>query len=149
MRHVIVSIVALVTAGAVTMFAAQHTGKLKVYTSTGRAGVFMDGNYLGPVATFGWSLPYKVPAGEHEIRVSDPRYEDLVKSVTIAPGQLTTISQKMTALPPAQPPFGMVRTVAADKFTAVYVNGKFMGHTDEFSNRYQRLLLNQGNTCSS
>jgi hypothetical protein len=26
----------------------------------------------------------------------------------------------------------------------VLVNGKFMGHTDEFSDRYQRLLLNPG-----
>jgi hypothetical protein len=144
MRHLIVSIVALAAAGAVTMSAAQGTGKLKIYTNTGRAGIFVDGNYLGPVANFGWSLTYKVPAGEHEIRLSDPRYEDLVKSVTIAPGKLTTISQKMTALPPAQPPFGMVRTVAADKFTAVYVNGKFVGHTDEFSNPYQGLLLHPG-----
>ena len=144
MRYVIVSIVALVTAGAVTMSAAQDMGKLKIYTNTGRAGIFVDGNYLGPVANFGWSLTYKVPAGEHEIRVSDPRYEEIVKRVTIVPGRLTKISQKMTALPPAQPPFGMVRTVSDDKFTAVYVNGKFMGHTDEFSNSHQRLLLNPG-----
>ena len=26
----------------------------------------------------------------------------------------------------------------------MYINGKFMGHTDEFSNQYQRLLLNPG-----
>jgi hypothetical protein len=144
MRQLIISVVALVIAGALTMSAAQDTGKLSIYTNTGRAGVFIDGKYLGPVANFGWSLTYKVPAGEHEIRVSDPRYEELVKSVTIAPGRLTKISQKMRALPPAQPPFGMVRTIAADKFTAVYVNGKFVGHTDEFSNPYQRLLLNPG-----
>src|SRR5215211_7830207 len=102
MRYLIVSIVALVSAGAVTMSASQDTGKLKVFTNTGRAGVFIEGNYLGPVANFGWSLTYKVPAGEHEIKLSEPRYEDLVKSVTITPGRLTTISQKMTALPPAK-----------------------------------------------
>src|SRR5215218_2294639 len=73
-----------------------------------------------------------------------PQVRGSGKTVTVAPGQLIKILQKMTALPPAQPPFGMVRTVAADKFTAVYINGKFMGHTDEFSNPYQGLLLNPG-----
>jgi hypothetical protein len=89
-------------------------------------------------------MPGEVPAGEHEIRLSEPRYEDLVKSVTIAPERLTKISQKMTALPAAQPPFGNVRIVAAGKFTAVCVNSKFVGHTDEFNNPYQGLLLNPG-----
>ena len=113
MRHLIVSIVALAAAGVVTLSAAKDTGKLKVYTSTGRAGIFVDGNYLGPVANFGWSLTYDVPAGQHEIRLSEPRYEDFVKSVTFTPGKLTKISQKLTALPPPKPPFGTVRTIAA------------------------------------
>jgi hypothetical protein len=32
----------------------------------------------------------------------------------------------------------------ADKFAAVYVNGKFYGHVDEFSNSSQGLLLPAG-----
>ncbi len=31
-----------------------------------------------------------------------------------------------------------------DHFAAVYVNGHFMGHVDEFSNFAQRLMLNPG-----
>lgn len=38
----------------------------------------------------------------------------------------------MKALPPANPPFGVLRTNSSDKFGAVYVNGKYMGHVDEF-----------------
>jgi hypothetical protein len=47
-------------------------------------------------------------------------------------------------LPPAKPPFGRLRTESADKFAAVYVNDKYMGHADEFSNFAQGLLLNPG-----
>jgi hypothetical protein len=32
----------------------------------------------------------------------------------------------------------------ADHFAAVYVNGRYMGHVDEFSNFAQGLLLNPG-----
>ena len=33
---------------------------------------------------------------------------------------------------------------SAEKFAAVYVNEKYMGHADEFSNSAQGLLLNPG-----
>jgi hypothetical protein len=47
-------------------------------------------------------------------------------------------------LPPATPPFGRLRTIAPDKFSAVYFNGKFMGHAGEFNNSVQGLMLNPG-----
>jgi hypothetical protein len=40
--------------------------------------------------------------------------------------------------------FGKLRTLSTDKFAAVFVNGKYMGHVDEFSNSMQALLLNPG-----
>ena len=45
---------------------------------------------------------------------------------------------------PAKPPYGRIGTENADHFAAVYVNGRFMGHVDEFSNFAQALLLNPG-----
>ena len=50
----------------------------------------------------------------------------------------------MKALPPAKPPFGRLRTITKNKFDAVYVNGKFMGHAGEFNNPVQGLELNPG-----
>jgi hypothetical protein len=35
-------------------------------------------------------------------------------------------------------------TISPDKFAAVYVNGKFMGHAGEFNNSIQGLQLNAG-----
>ncbi len=119
-------------------------GSLCVKANPGRAGVFVDGKYLGPAANFRVARTYPVAAGEHEVKLIDPRYEELTTRVTIQAGKKTTISETLKAIPLAQPPFGRLRTENPDKFAAVYVNDKFMGHVDEFSNPAQALLLPPG-----
>src|SRR4051812_8097361 len=128
MKNVIVCIVTILGVVA-SPAAAQQTAKLKFSVKPGRAGVFVDGNYLGPAANFRVGRTYSVSAGEHEVRLSDPRYEDVVKKVTIPAGKTATISETMKELPAPKPPFGTLRTISTDKFAAVYVNGHFMGHT--------------------
>jgi len=122
----------------------QSTGSLCVKANPGRAGVFVDGKYLGPAANFRIARTYQVAAGEHEVKLIDPRYEEVTTKVTIQQGKKTTISQTLKALPPPKPPFGRIRTESPDHFAAVYVNDKFMGHVDEFSNSAQGLLINPG-----
>jgi hypothetical protein len=124
--------------------AAADNGKLKTEVEPGRAGVFIDGKYVGPAANFKIARKYEVAAGEHEIKLADPRYQEIVKKVTIMAGKTTVIKETMMALPPAKPPFGKLRIENADHFAAVYVNDRFMGHVDEFSNFAQALLLNPG-----
>lgn len=87
---------------------------------------------------------YPVPAGDHELKLVDPRYEELTAQVNVKAGKKTTIHQTLKELPPPKPPFGRLRTESTDKFAAVYLNDKFMGHADEFSNSAQGLLLNPG-----
>jgi len=139
-------LIAVLAAAAVLPLLAQqqNLGSLCVKAHPGRAGVFVDGKYLGPAANFRIARTYPVAAGDHEVKLSDPRYEELTTKVTIQPGKKTTISETLKALPPPKPPFGKVRTENPDKFAAVYVNEKFMGHVDEFSNGSQGLLLNPG-----
>jgi len=123
----------------------QNAGSLKMKVNPGRAGVFIDGKYVGPAANFGVSRKYTVAPGEHEIKLEEPRYEEIVTKATIQSGKTTTLSQTMKALPLAKPPFGRLRTIGPpDKFTAVYVNGHYMGHAGEFNNSVQGLLLNPG-----
>jgi hypothetical protein len=76
--------------------------------------------------------------------LEEPRYEEIVKRVTVVAGKKTVVKETMKALPPAKPPFGILRIEHPDHFAAVYVNGRFMGHVDEFSNFAQGLLLNPG-----
>jgi hypothetical protein len=123
---------------------ASGSGYLKTKVDPGRTGVFVDGKYAGPAANFKIARKYAVSPGEHEIRLSEPRYEEVVRRVTIRANETTTLSEKMRALPLAKPPFGKLRILGFEKYSAVYVNGKYNGHSDEFDNFAQGLLLNPG-----
>jgi hypothetical protein len=125
--------------------AMAQNGYLKTSINPGRAGVFVDGKYLGPSANFRVDRKFALTPGEHEVKLVDPRYEDLITKVTITAGKTTVLRENMKALPVPSPPFGTLRTPASgDKFAAVYVNEKYMGHVDEFSNSSQGLLLPPG-----
>ncbi len=134
----------LIAVTGIPIVAQQNTGYLKVSVDPGRAGVFVDGKYLGPAANFRVARKYTVAAGEHEVKLLEPRYEDIVTKVTIQAGKTTKVAETMKALPLAKPPFGRLRTITTDKFSAVYVNGRFMGHAGEFNNSVQGLLLSPG-----
>ncbi len=135
----------LLAVAAVPLAAQQNSnGFLVSKVKPGRAGVFVDGKYLGPAANFRKARTYAVPAGEHEVRYVDPRYHEVVTRVTIEPGNKKEMLATMVPLPLTQPPYGRLRTINEDKFAAVYVNEHFCGHVDEFSNFHQGLLLNPG-----
>ena len=141
--HTFMRTMILLASASLVCFAAD-TGRLKTEIDPGRAGVFIDGKYVGPAANFKIARTYELSAGEHEIKLAEPRYEEIVTKVTITAGEKTVLKEKMKALPPAKPPFGQLRVENADHFAAVYVNGHYMGHVDEFSNFSQGLLLNPG-----
>ncbi|MGB9605505.1 MAG: PEGA domain-containing protein [Bryobacteraceae bacterium] len=119
-------------------------GYIKTHVTPGRAGVFIDGKYVGPAANFAKARKYAVEPGDHEIKLVEPRYEEATIKVTVPAGQTVRVRQTLKPLPSPDPPFGRLRVICADKFAAVYANGKFMGHADEFSNAFQRLLLKPG-----
>ncbi len=121
------------------------TGYLKVKANPGRAGVFVDNKYVGPAANFRIARKYALPAGEHDVTLKDPRYEDFSTKVKIEAGKTTTISQALKPETLADPPYGTLRVEGgSSKFDAVYLNDRFMGHVDEFSNFGQGLLLKPG-----
>lgn len=129
---------------AASSLCAQQTGYLKTKVDPGRAGVFVDGKYVGPAGNFGVGRKYTLPAGEHKIKLVEPRYEDIETSVTIEAGKTAELKQSMKALPVPKGPFGLLHTWSADKFAAVYVNDHFVGHAGEFNNPWQGLKLPVG-----
>jgi hypothetical protein len=124
---------------------APSTGELKVHAVPGHAGVFVDGKCLGPAANFGSTRKYKVAAGDHELKISDPRYEDLTQKITITAGKTTNIEAKLKALEMPKPPYADLRVTGADKYAEVYLGGKYMGHAGEFNNPFQKLAIPPGN----
>lgn len=129
---------------AAPLAAQDSNGRLKVKTNSGRTGVFVDGKYLGPAANFKIARKYSLPAGEHEVILREPRYQEFKTTVRIEPGKTTTLSQQLQPRTLATPPFGTLKVSGFDKYAAVFVNGGFMGHADEFDFARQGLLLNPG-----
>lgn len=130
--------------GGVVFAQSANSAYLKTKIKPGRAGVFVDGKYLGPAANFRIARKYALPAGKHEVKLVEPRYEEYATTVELTAGKTTVVSQALKPLPLAQGPFGTLRVKNSDKFAAVYVNDKFYGHVDEFSNSSQGLLLPAG-----
>jgi hypothetical protein len=124
--------------------AAEQNGYLKTKVEPGRAGVFVDGKYVGPAANFGVGRKYALAPGKHDIKLVEPRYEEATATVTIEAGKTATLNQTLKALPIPKGPFGVLRTKSADKFAAVYVNEHYCGHADEFNNPWQGLKLPAG-----
>jgi hypothetical protein len=122
----------------------QERAYLVAKVHPGRAGVFIDGVYVGPAANFRSARKYDAAPGKHEIKLVDPRYEEATTSVDLTAGKTTKIEQTLKPLPPAKGPFGEVRVKNFDKYAAVYVNGKYHGHAGEFNNSVQGLLLPAG-----
>ena len=112
-------------------------GYIKASGNQGRAGIFVDGEYIGPVARFTVAERYAVDAGEHEITFKDPRYKDFTTKVTVEEGKTTTVKFKMEPRELAKPPYARLRfkggvaesfiSIASGDTSAVYLNGAFYG----------------------
>lgn len=133
-------LVLLSTAGALSAQQAY----LKTNVNPGRAGVFVDGKYVGPAANFRIGRTYALPPGKHEIKLVDPRFEEYSTTVELKAGKTTKVAQALKPLPPPKGPLGGLRTPINEKYAAVYVNDHFCGHAGEFNNSSQRMLLPVG-----
>ncbi|MEO8371896.1 MAG: PEGA domain-containing protein [Candidatus Solibacter sp.] len=117
---------------------------LKTNVNPGRAGVFVDGKYLGPAANFRIGRKYALPAGQHQVKLVDPRFEEYSTTVDLKAGKTTKLAQTLKPLPPPKGPLGGLRTPISEKYAAVYVNDHFCGHAGEFNNSSQRMMLPVG-----
>src|SRR5580693_2897909 len=88
---------------------AQDTGYVKARGKPGSAAVFINGKYIGPAERFTVPEKYATPAGEAEVTLREPRYEEYTTKVTVAPRKTATIHYKLTKLPVPEPPFGRFR----------------------------------------
>jgi hypothetical protein len=144
----------LAASGMTGLLHAQSNGYVKAYGSPGDAGVFVNGQYAGPVKRFTLSEKYTAPAGDVEVTVRDPRYEDFTTKVKVAPNKTTKVHFTMKKLEVPQPPFGRLRlgggepesflSVASGDTGAIYVNDHFYGYVDELNNAGGGLLLKPG-----
>jgi hypothetical protein len=142
---------------------AEDDGYIKARGKPGRAGIFVDGKFVGPAVRFSVPEKYAVAPGDHEVTFKDPRYEDFTTKVTVQPKKTSKLSFKLKLIEPPKPPFGRLRfgggasesfisVAGGDATSPVMLNGKFYGYIDEMNNAGGGLLLPPGTyrlTCSS
>jgi hypothetical protein len=139
---------------AVPALLAQESGRIKAVGKPGNAGVWIDGKYVGPASRFTVAEKYEASAGEVEVSIREPRYEDFTTKVTVRPGKTTKVKYSLKKVEPAKPPFGRLRlgggepesyiSVTAGDVSPVFINGKFYGYIDELNNAGSGILLNPG-----
>jgi hypothetical protein len=137
-------VVALLSTAGVLPAQQGTTAFLKTNINPGRAGVFVDGKYVGPAGNFRIGRKYALPAGQHQVKLVDPRFEEFNATVDLKAGKTTKLAEALKPLPPPKGPFGGLRTPVPDKYAAVYINEKFYGHAGEFNNSSQKLMLPVG-----
>ncbi len=133
---------------------AQGSGYVKALGKPGSAGVFINGTYAGPAERFTVPEKYPAPAGEVEVTLRDPRYEDFTAKVSVSAHKTTKVRYTMKKREMPQPPFGRFRfrggesesfmSVAAGDTGPVYINDRFVGYVDELNNPGGGLLLKPG-----
>jgi hypothetical protein len=139
---------------ALTCATAQETGFVKARGKPGDAGVFVNGQYVGPASRFTVPEKYAAPVGDVEVSFKDPRYEEYTTKVTIRAKKTTHIKYSLKKLEEPKPPFGRFRlgggepesfiSIAAGDTGAVYINDRYYGYVDELNNPGGGLLLPPG-----
>ena len=94
---------------AITCASAEEGGYIRARGKPGDAGVFINGQYVGPASRFTVPEKYSAPAGDIEVSFKDPRYEDYTTKVTVRPGKTTKLKYALKKVEPAKPPFGRFR----------------------------------------
>ncbi len=145
---------AALAALAVTSATAQVTGYVKARGTPGDAGVFINGQYVGPASRFTVPEKYPTPPGDVEVSFRDPRYEEYTTKVTVRAKKTTHIKYSLKKLEVPKPPFGRFRlgggesesfiSIAVGDTGAVYINDKYFGYVDELNNVGGGLLLPPG-----
>jgi hypothetical protein len=117
--------------------------KLKGATNIDKtSGVWVDGQYLGYVKELEGSRQVLLLPGEHQIVVRQAGYKDFERKVVLQPGQKQTVRVSMQKDPRVSPPSvtATVKLSVLPKRAAVFVDGVFAGHVDEFDGRRGMLV---------
>jgi PEGA domain len=124
---------------AVLQFAA-HTNDEKT------AGVWVDGQYVGFVKELAGDKKLMLLPGKHEIVIRQAWYNEFVKQVILEPGQIEQINVALvkSARLPTKDATGELKIAATPSRAAVFVDGQYAGHVDEFNGVGKAMLLTPG-----
>jgi hypothetical protein len=110
------------------------------------AGVWLDGNYVGYVSELNGNGKVMLLPGMHEIVVRQAWYKDYVERVLLEPGKVYNIKLSMIKAAPraVKSTAAELKISAKPSRAAVFVDGQFAGHSDEFDGVGRAMLLTPG-----
>lgn len=111
------------------------------------AGVWVDGQYVGYIKELHGKRKILLLPGKHTIQVREAGYQDFSDNLVAAPGKVYAIPVSLQKDPSAHyssSPAVVKIHIRPDR-AAVFVDGMYAGHADQFDGRGKELLLTPGN----
>src|SRR5215813_7063507 len=110
------------------------------------SGVWVDGQYLGYLNELKGSKSILLLPGQHQIVVRQAGYLDFTQQVVTQPGAKQTIQVTMQKDSRVQLPSitASVKLSVSPNRAAVFVDGVYAGHVDEFDGPGQSMLIAPG-----
>jgi PEGA domain len=110
------------------------------------AGVWVDGQYVGFVKELNGAKKVMLLPGKHEIVARQAWYKDYVEQAVLEPGEVHNINMSLIkdSQMPSADATGELKISATPNRAAVFIDGQFVGHVDEFDGIGKALLLTTG-----
>jgi PEGA domain len=111
-----------------------------------KAGVWVDGQYVGFVKELNGDKKMLLLPGKHEIIVRQAWYQDYVEQALLEPGEIHMIKLAMAKEPHVATAGATseLKIAATPPRAAVFVDEQFAGHVDEFDGVGKAMLLTPG-----
>jgi len=110
------------------------------------AGVWVDGQYVGAVKELSGDKKLMLLPGKHEIVIRQAWYNELVTEVILEPGKTHEVKVELVKSPhlPTKDATAELKIAATPSRAAVFVDGQYAGHVDEFDGVGKAMLLTPG-----
>jgi PEGA domain-containing protein len=110
------------------------------------AGVWVDGQYVGYVKELNGNKKISLLPGKHEILVRQAWYKDYNEETVLEPGELHVVKVMLAKdmQTPSPNATAELKIEATPERAAVFVDGQFAGHVNEFGGAGKAMLLTPG-----
>jgi hypothetical protein len=139
----------LLTGGTLSASDNQVLAEVRFIAHNGaekKAGVWVDGQYVGYVKELNGDKKMLLLPGKHQIIVRQAWYQDYVEQALLEPGEIHTIKLAMArqSSAGAAAATSELKIAATPPRAAVFVDEQFAGHVDEFDGAGKAMLLTPG-----
>jgi len=145
----ILPLCALLAAPALRAQDSKVMGEVKLQGATSvekDAGVWVDGEYVGYVKELKGNKKLLLLPGKHQVTARQSGYGHFVLDIIVEPGQVQTVSVKMSLLPGATTPkvTSELKLTIQPPRAAVFLDGSYVGHAGELGGSVHSMLVSPG-----